>query len=158
MSGMKTEVREKLAQYLGAQKNSGEKLDHFDRMVAALEALAQKSDALYQMRDNEYTPMTRADLDEINTLYRGAFDACSQYISLSGGAELPEDSPAKAVRDLLGRDMALLSSLSIDADGNRLSLPEAVEKARRASTMTPPSASGPSPQARRSPCWQRWMI
>lgn len=39
MSGMKTEVREKLAQYLGALKNSGEKLDHFDRMVAALAAL-----------------------------------------------------------------------------------------------------------------------
>ena len=128
MGGMKTEVRERLGRYLTELNGLEEKLDGFEELTEALGALQRKTDELYRLENNEYIPMQRTDHDEIMGLYRNALTACDHY--LTGGAELPEDAPAREVRALLSRDITLLNGLSFTAGEETLSLPEAVEKAR----------------------------
>lgn len=128
MGGMKTEVRERLGRYLTELNGMEEKLDGFAALAEALGALQQKTDELYRLENNEYIPMQRTDYDEIMGLYRNALTACDHY--LIGGAALPEDAPAREVRALLGKDIALLNGLSFTSGEKMLSLPEAVEKAR----------------------------
>lgn len=129
MGGMKTEVRERLSRYLNELNVLDDKLDGFEELTMALEALQRKTEALYRMEDNEYVPMQREDYDEIMGLYRNALNACDRYLQGSPEA-LPEDAPAREVRALLKRDVQLLSGLSFTSGENVLSLPEAVEKAR----------------------------